>query len=169
MQPELSQPQEPTDVVSTSAAHGRRSLGVTRTAGLVALSLVSGLAGAAGALGTVAVASTPTVSQAAVSQVDPGTGTTGATNDAAGDSSVIMDVAASASPAVVTIQVSSSGDQTDPNNPFGGQLVGSGSGVIIDPSGLILTNNHVVDSADKVTVILSDGTQLDGDVKGVDT
>src|SRR5262245_12836498 len=119
MQPELSQAQEPKDVMSTPAVSGRRSLGVTRTAGLVALSLVSGLAGAAGALGTVAVASTPNVPQAAVSQVDPGTGTTGTTNDAAGDSAVIMDVAAAASPAVVTIQVSSGGNQNDPNNPFG--------------------------------------------------
>jgi serine protease Do len=34
---------------------------------------------------------------------------------------------------------------------------GMGSGVIIDKSGIVLTNNHVVDGADKVTVHLSDG------------
>lgn len=38
---------------------------------------------------------------------------------------------------------------------------GMGSGVIIDPAGVILTNNHVVEGADKVTIELSDGTILD--------
>ena len=37
---------------------------------------------------------------------------------------------------------------------------GVGSGVIIDASGLILTNNHVVDDADEVLVELSDGRSL---------
>jgi serine protease Do len=37
---------------------------------------------------------------------------------------------------------------------------GVGSGVIIDPSGIILTNAHVVDDADEVTVELSDGRQF---------
>jgi serine protease Do len=40
------------------------------------------------------------------------------------------------------------------------QQVGSGSGVIIDSSGVILTNNHVVASADEVTVELQDGRRL---------
>ena len=43
---------------------------------------------------------------------------------------------------------------------------GVGSGVIIDPSGIILTNNHVVDGAGKITVRLSDGREFEGiDVK----
>ncbi len=37
---------------------------------------------------------------------------------------------------------------------------GLGSGVIIDPKGLVLTNNHVVEGADDVVVELSDGRQL---------
>jgi serine protease Do len=40
------------------------------------------------------------------------------------------------------------------------QQVGTGSGVIIDASGVILTNNHVVASADEVTVELQDGRRL---------
>ncbi len=39
------------------------------------------------------------------------------------------------------------------------QRDGIGSGVIIDASGLILTNNHVVDGADKVTVHFADGRE----------
>jgi S1-C subfamily serine protease len=49
------------------------------------------------------------------------------------------------------------------------QLVrGQGSGFIIDRAGIILTNAHVVDRADKVTVILKDGRSLEGKVQGVD-
>jgi len=45
---------------------------------------------------------------------------------------------------------------------------GQGSGFIVDPSGVVLTNAHVVDGADRVTVTLKDGRTLDGVVKGVD-
>lgn len=45
---------------------------------------------------------------------------------------------------------------------------GLGSGVIIDAQGYILTNQHVVDGADKLTVILPDGRQFSGEVKGAD-
>jgi serine protease Do len=38
---------------------------------------------------------------------------------------------------------------------------GLGSGVIIDPSGIVLTNNHVVAEADEVTVRLGDGREVD--------
>ncbi len=35
-----------------------------------------------------------------------------------------------------------------------------GSGFIIDSNGIIITNNHVIDGADSITVILSDNTRL---------
>jgi serine protease Do len=47
------------------------------------------------------------------------------------------------------------------------QLAG-GSGVIVDPKGYILTNNHVVSGAEKITVHLFDGRELKGTVKGTD-
>ncbi|WP_346290040.1 HhoA/HhoB/HtrA family serine endopeptidase [Sphaerothrix gracilis] len=47
-------------------------------------------------------------------------------------------------------------------------LRGQGSGFIIDPSGNILTNAHVVDGADRVTVTLKDGRQFEGTVEGED-
>ena len=45
---------------------------------------------------------------------------------------------------------------------------GSGSGSIIDKRGYILTNRHVVENAYKVYVTLSDGSQFDGKVVGID-
>ncbi len=48
------------------------------------------------------------------------------------------------------------------------QLRGLGSGFILDKSGLVLTNAHVVDKADKVTVRLKDGRTFEGKVKGID-
>jgi len=44
-----------------------------------------------------------------------------------------------------------------------------GSGFIVDPAGYIVTNNHVIDEADEITVILSDDTNLKAEVLGRDT
>jgi serine protease Do len=44
-----------------------------------------------------------------------------------------------------------------------------GSGFIIDASGLVVTNNHVIADADEVSVILNDGTTLKADIVGRDT
>ena len=43
-----------------------------------------------------------------------------------------------------------------------------GSGFIIDPSGVIVTNNHVIDGADSITVTLPDGTSLKAKLLGKD-
>jgi serine protease Do len=60
---------------------------------------------------------------------------------------------------------------------FGGQLPtvpdqqvqrGTGSGFIVSSDGLILTNAHVIDGADKVTVALKDGRSFKGKVMGTD-
>jgi Do/DeqQ family serine protease len=45
---------------------------------------------------------------------------------------------------------------------------GTGSGFIISEDGQILTNAHVVNGADRVTVVLKDGRQLEGEVLGDD-
>ena len=45
---------------------------------------------------------------------------------------------------------------------------GSGSGFIIDNDGYILTNHHVIESADRITVTLADGRAFRGEVVGAD-
>ena len=45
---------------------------------------------------------------------------------------------------------------------------GLGSGVIIDPNGYILTNQHVVEGAEKITVTLPDGREFEGTLQGTD-
>jgi len=59
-------------------------------------------------------------------------------------------------------------DFTMPRGPQQGLMRGQGSGFIIDKNGVILTNAHVVDRADKVTVTLKDGRTFAGKVQGVD-
>lgn len=55
------------------------------------------------------------------------------------------------SPSVVAIEVNA--------ETFRGVFGGSGSGVIVDNSGLVLTNSHVIESADEIDVVFFDGTR----------
>ena len=45
---------------------------------------------------------------------------------------------------------------------------GSGTGVIIDSQGLVLTNNHVIEGASAITVTMDDGSQVEAEVVGAD-
>ncbi len=56
-----------------------------------------------------------------------------------------------------------------PRGPSAPQLQqGSGSGVIVQADGVILTNHHVVEGAEEVRVTLSDGREFDANVVGTD-
>jgi S1-C subfamily serine protease len=65
-------------------------------------------------------------------------------------------VVAKVTPTVVQINVTSN------------QGSGLGSGVIIDKRGYIVTNNHVVEGAQTIQVVMADGTKLPGQVRGTD-
>ncbi len=83
-----------------------------------------------------------------------------------------------ASPAVVSINTSKLAERDprsdDPWFKFffgerGAQAqAGLGSGVIVSPDGYILTNNHVVEGADAIEVILNDGRHAQAQVIGTD-
>ena len=49
------------------------------------------------------------------------------------------------------------------------KITSLGSGFIIDPSGIVVTNNHVIADAEEITVTLQDNTQLDAEIIGRDT
>jgi serine protease Do len=61
------------------------------------------------------------------------------------------------------------GQQGEQNRPSGPRRVNSlGSGFIIDPAGVVVTNNHVISEADEITVILNDGSRLKAELIGKD-
>lgn len=78
----------------------------------------------------------------------------------------VQDVAAAVANTVVEITTESV--QTD--NYFRQHITsGAGSGVIISEDGYIVTNNHVVEGANKITVTMRDGTQYEGTLVGTDS
>jgi serine protease Do len=59
-------------------------------------------------------------------------------------------------------------DDLDGPRDFEGPRQGSGSGFLIDREGFILTNFHVIDGAERITVTLADGRSYRGEVVGTD-
>ncbi|MGN6515072.1 MAG: DegQ family serine endoprotease [Rhizomicrobium sp.] len=59
-------------------------------------------------------------------------------------------------------------DYMDKNKNAPRHITSLGSGFIIDPNGIIVTNNHVVEDADEITVTLNDGTALPAKLIGRD-
>ena len=73
------------------------------------------------------------------------------------DPASFRDVVKKVVPAVVSIDAKAAARKpTDPKTPGDGDL-GVGSGVVIDPAGVVLTNYHVVEGADSVEVTFGDG------------
>ena len=129
-----------------------------KTTALLLTGAVLGGAGAGGAVALVAGGgSTTTTTVAAAPAV-------GATASASTGSAATIYRRASAS--VVQITATSTGDGT-PFGGGGGQA--TGTGFVVDSSGLIVTNEHVIDGAGKLTVTLQDGTKLNASLVGKDS
>lgn len=73
-------------------------------------------------------------------------------------SRAVVDVVETVSPAVVHIEVEKPGR--------GGK--GTGSGVVVSPDGLLLTNNHVIDGAREISITLGDGSKFSARMIGRD-
>ncbi|MGE0409770.1 MAG: Do family serine endopeptidase [Amphiplicatus sp.] len=78
-------------------------------------------------------------------------------------------------PAVVNISTSqrsagapATGELAPLLRKFGGRAVSLGSGFIVDPAGIVVTNNHVIDNSDEIAVTLGDGREYKATIKGVD-
>ena len=86
------------------------------------------------------------------------------------------DVAERINAAVVNIDATSKsrevrprrGEELDPGREFEGPRQGSGSGFLIDREGYILTNQHVIDKAERITVTMADGRTFRAEVVGSD-
>ena len=89
------------------------------------------------------------------------------------------DVAARANPAVVSIDVASRSRRRPAGSPPAGEggfgfrrpetpRRGTGTGFIVDPAGVILTNQHVVDGAERVMVKLADGRSFKAAIIGAE-
>lgn len=79
--------------------------------------------------------------------------------------SEVIDTVRSVEPAVVTVVSNLGGSTFGQGN---GQAEASGSGVVISQDGHIITNNHVIEGANSVFVIYSDGGRADATVVGAD-
>lgn len=102
----------------------------------------------------------------------PTTQTSGSSTVVTSDEQAVENAIRIASPAVVQINTTSV-STVDLPYWFGGQQSqqeeGIGSGFIITPNGYILTNNHVIENATKITVTLKDGREFSGKVVGSDS
>ena len=78
----------------------------------------------------------------------------------------LASVVATATKSVVT--VTSQLDQARGFSPFNIPTTGVGSGIVVSADGLILTNNHVVEGAQSLTVTTSDGQTVDATVVDTD-
>jgi S1-C subfamily serine protease len=159
--PPPSQPTRPTwdtpawsGTAQPPAPRERRGLGV---APVVTIALVTAIV--SGSLSAVAVAN--------LLRQGTGSVTNGPTGSSVGqvhidESSAVITAVARVMPAVVVIESTSGGGVLGGAN-------GTGSGFIFDPDGWILTNKHVVNGADEISVTLNDSRVFSGRVYGIDT
>jgi len=132
---------------------------------------LSGDSASADALSTTTPIVSTTSSPAAASTANATTATPQSTGGvqqvAATKYTSVADLVAAVNPAVVTV-INEQTFQGFGQSSGSVQPVGSGTGFVISTDGYIVTNNHVVDGAEGLQVILSDGTTVDATLIGAD-
>ncbi|MBI4305812.1 MAG: trypsin-like peptidase domain-containing protein [Chloroflexi bacterium] len=106
---------------------------------------------------------------------DPTSGRTGSTGpDVLGTmvldqiSAAIARIVEAVSPAIVSVRISRPGPVPAPAHVGGLEIGSAGSGVVVAPDGLIITNAHVVNRARSVRVTFDDGASRAADILGTD-
>ena len=180
--PMFAPPEPAAPAPKAPAARRSSGLGLVVTAVLATAVLTSGgtyLAMSAAGLGNTAATQPPVFTPTAAGSgtqptqapiaAAPGTQAPVAPLVPAGGQASVVDIVKAVSPAVVTI-VAEGMTETDPITGMSGTGTATGSGVIFDANGLVLTNRHVVaGSPSKLTVNLKDGRSFNATVYGVDT
>jgi serine protease Do len=129
------------------------------TASIVAIAIVAGiLSGALSAVAVTNLVDQPPGNGDGIAAETPGDATP-VSEVRIAESSAVIDAVNDVAPAVVLISTSGG---------LLGSETGTGSGVIYDASGWILTNRHVVEDAESLIVELNDGRAFDGTVYGID-
>jgi len=135
----------------------RRGVG---TPAIIAIAVVAGIV--SGALSAVAVTNLVDEPSTTVGVVDESPSEAEPVSEVRiNESSAVIEAVDRVAPAVVLITTRQEG--------LLGGADGTGSGVIFDSAGWILTNRHVVENADTLTVALSDGRTFTGEAYGIDT
>jgi len=148
---------------------------------LVPVLLMAGCSGVAASLGTVSQASAPVATGVPVASTAPVVNiqSSASSNALATLQDTFEQIYTNVNPSVVNIDVilnsSSTTSSQGQQNPFGfgspvpqGPQEALGSGFIWDTQGHIVTNNHVVDGASKITVTFSDGNTVDATLVAAD-
>ena len=143
----------PPALTLSAAEHGRgqrepRAVTIAVLSGLISSLLTTGLIAVAGGFGEERIP-VRSVEREAARTVQP------ASAVAAGEGHVVG-IAERLRPAIVQLEIS------------GNAVDGSGSGVLFRADGHVLTNHHVVDGADEITVVMADGKEHDGELVGGD-
>ncbi|MDQ2673396.1 MAG: trypsin-like peptidase domain-containing protein [Chloroflexota bacterium] len=132
-----------------------------RAAPLIAIAVVAGiLSGAFSAVAVTNLISDPAAEVGSLPSETPGEADP-VSEVRIDESNAVIDAVNRVAPAVVLITVSTGGGL------FGGGE-GTGSGVIYDANGWILTNRHVVEDAQALIVELNDGRTFDATLYGID-
>ena len=152
------EPKRPVGEPDGDRPHGKAGRIARKAAPLAAVALLAG--GAGGAVGALSQGGGSSSSPAVVASAEP------AAVKQSNVTAVYNDVAAG----VVEITVGGVSSGSDGFGPFGGQqqTQGEGSGFVLDKSGHIVTNNHVVDGASSITVRFSNGKSAKATLVGTD-
>ncbi len=159
--------EQPADDLDARAPEGLSRGRRGRTTALGAIVLTAILSATLASAGTAAVLGAARTGTATASPAaSTGSSAAGSTSGSTGTSDPIVTASVRADASVVTISWSSAQTVQGYFGPQQVQGTETGSGIIFNSNGWILTNRHVVSGATSVTVQLADGRQYTGKVYG---